>query len=656
MRFQNIFLSIGVTAGMGLSAFAADKAESLPTIKKDGREYYQYSAAGGESLYGVAKEMDWDYDLLEALNPDISGALNKGYILIYPVDILSTEDVTAVETDTRNPAARRWNNEGNQKDYALSAPRNAREVNLTRQTNFDTDESEDPYSSISNRNPLQGLQRDKLMDYTIQPGDTPLSIANDFNTTVRDIFFLNKTLSDYWFPVGAEINILPGSRDLDHHMATVITRVKTGEESYKVKQDDTLQSIAKQFGITIEELKEANPDLLIKKGKKIVIPIITVNRETKDVVFTDPRERTAAGRAAIHQEVHDYGKPERNSRNIADIVILSSTGQSDLNRDGEFMRGFLLGVDALKLKGKEIGIQFIDITDTRHAASYMREVKSNRPDVIVTTFERSLPEDLAAYAERYRCKLVNVFDAKSETFETNPEVMQVLQPSTMMNEGLADDVLSRFSRYNFVFLEDSPADSDSFASIVKTKLKSKNIVFEELESPSALMDKDLISSKPYVIVSNASTQNALEASLNAVKALKGNNPGKNVVLIGRPTWIVYGEKFSDAMKECDTYIPSRFFFDASSQNQKRFDTLYESVYNSSPRTSFPPYAAMGYDIATYLICSLEQNMGDFNMKAQIPPSIEIVFDFNRTSIGSGLVNTTLYWIHYTLKGVEGIKF
>lgn len=82
--------------------------------------------------------------------------------------------------------------------------------------------------------------------YIVKSGDTLYSIARKYNTTVDEIKRLNNLTSNN-LSVGQELVISEGEGEIEE-----------GTEYYTVKSGDTLFSIAKAFGITVDELKQLN--------------------------------------------------------------------------------------------------------------------------------------------------------------------------------------------------------------------------------------------------------------------------------------------------------------------------------------------------------------------------------------------------------------
>ena len=81
--------------------------------------------------------------------------------------------------------------------------------------------------------------------YIVRSGDTLYSIGKQFNLTVDELKRLNNLLGTT-LSVGQQL-IINGEEELP-----------SGEQTYNVQSGDTLYSIARRFGLTVDELKEKN--------------------------------------------------------------------------------------------------------------------------------------------------------------------------------------------------------------------------------------------------------------------------------------------------------------------------------------------------------------------------------------------------------------
>lgn len=117
--------------------------------------------------------------------------------------------------------------------------------------------------------PTNGIQIVGVVDYTIKTGDTLWRIANNCNVTVDDIVKLNNLDSTIIYP-GQIIKLSEScAKRQDYNDSSLEI-----EDLYTVRKGDTLYSIAKLFGTTVQNLISMNSlstDLL-SIGQKLKVP------------------------------------------------------------------------------------------------------------------------------------------------------------------------------------------------------------------------------------------------------------------------------------------------------------------------------------------------------------------------------------------------
>lgn len=111
-------------------------------------------------------------------------------------------------------------------------------------------------------------QQKKYVSYTVKQGETVKSIAKAYHMTSRDLLQLNPDMDKNLKP-----NTLIIVPNLDYGKKEVKV-VNNAKKLYFVLPKDTLYGISKKFGITMEELIAANPQIAdgLKPGMELVIP------------------------------------------------------------------------------------------------------------------------------------------------------------------------------------------------------------------------------------------------------------------------------------------------------------------------------------------------------------------------------------------------
>jgi LysM repeat protein len=123
-------------------------------------------------------------------------------------------------------------------------------------------------------------QTDEDQAYVVRSGDFLARIAAQLNTTVAALVRANPQIEDpnLIFP-GQEL-VIPGA---------LVVIPDTGQRVYIVQQGDTLSEIASRFGVTVEELVEANdiddPNRILRGQRLEINAPVNVIPETGETVY-----------------------------------------------------------------------------------------------------------------------------------------------------------------------------------------------------------------------------------------------------------------------------------------------------------------------------------------------------------------------------------
>lgn len=155
----------------------------------------------------------------------------------------------------------------------------------------------------------------ETITYTVKKGDTLEKISKKYGVSVKSIKKLNNLKSSL-IKVGQPLKVkvvkkTPPIPDLTNHQPLVNTT--TEKVYYRVKKGDTLESIANQYGITPEQLKEANliSDENIKEGIVLVIPS-SINSEVE------------TGSPSLGEQDNAETEIVKEAKSLRDIILKES--------------------------------------------------------------------------------------------------------------------------------------------------------------------------------------------------------------------------------------------------------------------------------------------------------------------------------------------
>ena len=118
---------------------------------------------------------------------------------------------------------------------------------------------------------FNGFSQEKNITHKVEKGETLAQIAIKYNVTPNDIYKLNPDVQS---------GLKPNSVLLIPKKATA-TKVATQPKTHKVEPKETLFAIEKKYGVSDEAIKKANPDLEklgLQIGQTLIIPSNVVSK------------------------------------------------------------------------------------------------------------------------------------------------------------------------------------------------------------------------------------------------------------------------------------------------------------------------------------------------------------------------------------------
>lgn len=243
------------------------------------------------------------------------------------------------------------------------------------------------------------------------------------------------------------------------------------------------------------------------------------------------------------------------------------------------------------------------------------------------TNDGSVPRYLAEYAEVSQTPLVNTFDVKSDDYNSNPYIVQLLTPSTLFNDNIAAAVHERYGDRTIVFVGDED-DNDLLAASLHRLWDPKRV----RTMPVACLSPDMFREDGKYLVYGYPVKKSEVAELLAkVISVREERPMADIDVLGRPNWIVLEDALEQQFHNASVTIPSRFYIAKDSEPYRTFMQNYRLMWNRTPVKSLPLYAAVGYDTSSYFIPALAKSKGDLNALGDSRATVQSDFRLVRAS-------------------------
>ena len=225
-----------------------------------------YVVQRGDTLYSIANKFNTTVSELKAVNNITSNLLQLGQQLIIP-------------TIPEAPSANEYIKYTVQKGDTL--------YNIAKEFNTSVDNlinyNQLASSSLSiGQQLLIPMETDEVIIvddyYVVQPGDSLYGIAKKYNTTVSEIIKLNN-LKTTILQVNDKL-IIPNYSDIKDNDEKTEEEINNNNTIYTVQSGDSLYSISKKFGISIDSIKKENnlSSNLLSIGQELIIPVESNNQ------------------------------------------------------------------------------------------------------------------------------------------------------------------------------------------------------------------------------------------------------------------------------------------------------------------------------------------------------------------------------------------
>lgn len=436
----------------------------------------------------------------------------------------------------------------------------------------------------------------ETVSHIVKKGETVYGISKQYNIPLETIYQLNPSAKR-------------GVKKGDTLLLPKTNYTETSETKNKSKDTKISSEIKKETkgsgDVDIEKLKKENSENVKSKEKKKdkkskqkednkeeILPTENFSKEDTDGSLYKNEDLSIEEGFTNLDESQPTEEIKEEINQPVKIVLLLDDPNS--KKDIDFTRGLLTGIERFKEVDYKIDLKIMD--GRISTGNILNELDDFEPDLIITTADKTFPLFLADYGNTNQIEVVNVFDLKNDLYEDNPSIIQMLPPSEYFNKKMAKGLYKENHRRKIIFIgEEDPNDGIAVELLNLYGGEVQKMSLEEFGS----YEPDLVDM--VVLYSFANKKEEVADFLNNVDNLTDNNPGLDVRLIGRLSWIAMLGDYEDKFKEYSAFIPARVWIDEDAENWKKFNESFEILFGGLPIRSIPNFAASGFDIINYFI-------------------------------------------------------
>ena len=535
--------------------------------------------------------------------------------------------------------------------------------------------------------------------HTVKKGETAFSISKAYDISTAELAELNPELNARKPVVktGQElkIRILPPNKKYASHT---------------VQRRETFTSIAKFYGISINEILEANPNiepnsLKLNTGQILSIPVVNnendmllpIDRSHVDTVIIQnldlsknaPHQnpangninggqqlQTATGQSAWASEksVDKNNLVIQNTRFKVAFLLpfkesssLIGTNQNTANgysnitgnqlRSGsvsgekpmpalEFYKGALLALDSLKTAGLNTDLFFFDTGSISELRQCLNRPEMSQMDLIIGPFFSDMLPEVSSFVRQNQIPWVIPTATNLSNEILSNPYAIQINPDERRGIGAAIISITDINNAQVIFVENGEESNSAKYSIYREVLQN-HIPNQYSTVAAASLPSVITPGKKNIVIIPSENEAFILKTLVSLNRIARDS---DISILAPPSWNNFKNIDLEYFHNLQYHYWSGYYIDYKSPVTNSFLNRFHSLYLTEPHNTIPGsfcYGFMGYDI-TLFFGSLLMYYGN-NM-------LEYISDYNAASTQSefrfyrsdagGFINSRMYLVKF----------
>ncbi|MBR5499374.1 MAG: LysM peptidoglycan-binding domain-containing protein [Bacteroidales bacterium] len=499
---------------------------------------------------------------------------------------------------------------------------------------------------------------------------TLYSISKAYNVSIEDIYRFNPTLQEVGLKKNSII-LIPSAEALKEEVKVTEDVPVEKEQKVVEKKDgkkkkihtrkwyEDLDMIAAQYGVTVEDIMEANnlTDKKLSSRQKLIIPQVDKSGShsgeesaTSDAAESLENATEVNEDAGIQARVDEsqFEWVELPTMPIKATVLLPMrNAEGKLSRNNmDFYSGFMLAVHNLSQKGVNIDVSTFDLSDQEHPAN-KEDIENS--DIIIGPISAADQTRLFQTSGNLNA-VISPLDPRSEKLAT--EYNKLIQAPTSHKtqyEDLTSWIKEELGDNDKVIVfSERTARENKAASLMKEVIDSSGIAYTPF-TYSILEGRDIL--EPLKEIMTPEGANRIYIASESEAFVNDVVRNLNLMLLENFEVILYAPS---KIRSFDTIevehfhktsmrVSLNYYINYETQEVKDFLLKYRALYNTEPSQ----FAFQGYDVGYYFLNLCHRYGQDWAtyLENSDKTMLQSTFDFTKLGTG-GHINTGVRRIVY----------
>ncbi len=499
--------------------------------------------------------------------------------------------------------------------------------------------------------------------HTVLPGQTLFSISRMYGVSVDDIKLANNLSSDT-LKVSQQL-IIP----FNNNLITKTNKDTTKENEtnfilHRVKENETLFSLSKQYNVSIEKILELNPEHkeTLKLGAELKIPIqkdfscktyIQVNCDTVNYNIVNKKISIALLLPFMANSNNIENSEEENQEENTPLQKNSSIYSSITMNFIEFYQGVLLAIEDLKKEGLNIELNVFDSEkDIERINQIILDPNFQKSQLIIGPVFPEQIKILADYASKNEKTMVIPVSPFDSTILQKPHIFQILSNRMSIFEKIVNTLKSdTIKNIKIVYNTKDPEKlNEQISNLAHKGLDSMNKKINEYYIYNYDFKELLTQLETNItnhIVCFSNDEVFVSALLGQLETRLLYYP---IQIYGMIDWLSFQSIDLNYFYNQQLICYSNFWVNYHNTDVLSFLRKYRLRYSSEPirnsRLGFN-YSMLGYDVTNFFSKAITNFNTNYLMYNCVPyKPLNVKFNFIPFVNNAGYINHSFYYIRY----------